>query len=243
MSEAEMNVGDLQSPEAEPSVWQKTKDKLLAFYEKHRSNPVYLATLLGGFSLLCAFILASSYVATLDPIALRQKEDLQSSLAKVIPATLHDNDLVKDAYVIKDDAGTEKTVYPAYKNGAFVAVAYLVSAVGYGGPILSLIGVDKEGSLLGVEVLQHTETPGLGDRIESARGDWIRQFLGHSLGNPALEQWKVKKDGGYFDQLSGATITPRAVVLSVRNGLQFFKAKQDKIIHCPKGICVEGSGS
>nr|WP_321463527.1 electron transport complex subunit RsxG [uncultured Cohaesibacter sp.] len=243
MSEADINAAELPSPDGSPSIWNKKRDKLTRFYEKHRSNPAYLALLLGAFCFICAVILASSHMATLDPIALRQKEDLQSSLARVIPSSLHDNDLVRDAYEIKDAAGSSMQLYPAYKDGAFAAVAYQVSAVGYGGPILSLIGVDKDGTLLGVEVLQHTETPGLGDRIESSRGSWISQFTGRSLGDPAAEQWKVKKDGGYFDQLSGATITPRAVVLSVRNGLQFFKKHQEQIIHCPKGICAEGSGS
>ncbi|SFN61651.1 electron transport complex protein RnfG [Cohaesibacter marisflavi] len=243
MSDADIDANNLQTPDSSPSAWQKSRERLAAFYERHRDNPIYLSVLLGGFCLICALILASSHLATLEPIALRQKEDLQSSLAKVIPAALHDNDLVKDAYALKAADGTETMLYPAYRNGAFAAVAYQVSAVGYGGPILSLIGVDKEGSLLGTEVLMHTETPGLGDRIESSRGDWIKQFTGRSLGDPEPEKWKVKKDGGYFDQLSGATITPRAVVLSVRNGLQFFKAHQEQIVHCPKGICEEGSGS
>ena len=243
MSEADANACDLDASEGNPTRWQKTKDKLGALYLKHRSNPVYLAVVLGGFCFIAALILASSYGATLAPIANRQKEDLQASLAKVIPATLHDNDLVKDAYVIKAENGTEKTVYPAYKNGDFAAIAYQVSAVGYGGPIISIIGVDAQGTLLGAEVLQHTETPGLGDRIESSRGSWISQFFGKSLETPDLAQWKVKKDGGYFDQLSGATITPRAVVLSVRNGLQFFKVHKQQIVSCPKGKCEEGSGS
>ncbi|WP_205563263.1 RnfABCDGE type electron transport complex subunit G [Cohaesibacter haloalkalitolerans] len=236
MSESELNADTFKAPDGQPDAGNAMRDRIKALYMRYHDNPAYLATVLGGFCLISALILASSYMATLDPIAIRQKEDLQSSLALVIPASLHDNDLVHDAFTIKDTNGA-RTVYPAYRQGTLTAVAYQVSAVGYGGPILSIIGVDPNGTLLGVEVLQHTETPGLGDRIESKRGDWIKQFSGRSLAEPSEAQWKVKKDGGYFDQLSGATITPRAVVLSVRSGLEFFKAHKDEILTCPDGSC------
>jgi electron transport complex protein RnfG len=93
-----------------------------------------------------------------------------------------------------------------------------------------LIGIDEAGKLLGVRVLQHTETPGLGDKIEVTRSDWITHFTGKSLGDPSDDKWAVKKDGGPFDQFSGATITPRAVVNTIRDGLRLFASQRDTLL-------------
>jgi electron transport complex protein RnfG len=97
-----------------------------------------------------------------------------------------------------------------------------------------MMGVDTEGKILGVRVISHQETPGLGDRIDERKSDWIFKFTTLSLDNPKVGQWKVKKDGGYFDQFSGATITPRAVVNAVRNGLEFFAEHQKEIMKVPQ---------
>jgi electron transport complex protein RnfG len=122
-------------------------------------------------------------------------------------------------------------VYVAKKDGKVSAVAFMVTSnQGYSGAIKSLIGIDKQGQLLGVRVLSHAETPGLGDKIEHAKSDWILSFNGHSLTDLTAAQWKVKKDGGVFDQFSGATITPRAVVGSVYQGLQFFAQHRDVLL-------------
>jgi len=108
-------------------------------------------------------------------------------------------------------------------------VAFETVGQGYGGAIRVLLGVDKDGRILGARVLAHTETPGLGDKIEVDRDDWILDFDGKSLGEPPPERWAVKKDGGDFDQFSGATITPRAVVKSVKQGLELFAAHRDAL--------------
>lgn len=210
--------------------WKRRQSKAQSFHQRFRSNPAYLALLLGSFALFTAVLLSSGHMATQDVIVLRQKEDLQSSLELVIPSKLHDNDLVKDAYPIKDANGVETLIYPAYLQGKLQAVAYQTTGLGYGGAILVLLGVDREGALLGVRVLQHAETPGLGDKIEANRSDWIYKFTGLSLQNPLPDLWKVKKDGGYFDQLSGATITPRAVVKSVKLGLEFFTTNRKRLL-------------
>ncbi|WP_316859741.1 RnfABCDGE type electron transport complex subunit G [uncultured Cohaesibacter sp.] len=242
MSETELNADELSGPDDASGLCRKMTKSLADFHTRFHANPLYLAILLGGFSLICALLLSSSHLATLDPIAQRQKEDLQNSLALVIPAALHDNDLIKDSFLLKDKDGAEKRVYAAYKDGRFEAVAYQVQGIGYGGPILALLGVDRSGKILGVQVLQHSETPGLGDRIEANRSDWLSQFTGLSLITPGRAQWKVKKDGGRFDQLSGATITPRTVVQSILGGLDFFEAHRETLLNCPKGNC-EGAGS
>jgi electron transport complex protein RnfG len=93
-----------------------------------------------------------------------------------------------------------------------------------------LLGIDENGKLLGVRVLLHTETPGLGDKIEVNKSDWITRFAGKSLGDPPEAQWAVKKDGGPFDQFAGATITPRAVVNSIRDGLRLFAAQRKTLL-------------
>ena len=146
-----------------------------------------------------------------------------ASLAQVIPPGIHDNNPVADAITLTNDEGKPAVIYRAMKSGAVTGVAYEVDASGgYGGPIKLMLGVDPQGKLLGVSVISHKETPGLGDKINPAKSDWLGRFTGLSLGAPPVETWKVKKDGGQFDQFSGATITPRAVVGGIRHGLEFF---------------------
>jgi electron transport complex protein RnfG len=109
-------------------------------------------------------------------------------------------------------------------------VAFGITAQGYAGPIELILGLDTRGQILGVRAIAHAETPGLGDKIEASRDDWILGFNGLSLSDPPSERWAVKKDGGDFDQFSGATITPRAVVGAIKTGLAFFAAKRDTLL-------------
>jgi len=147
----------------------------------------------------------------------------------VIPASLYDNNPVTDAIALKGAEGKEITVYRALKNHQVTGVAYEVRGSGYAGEMKLMMGVDTEGKLLGVRVTAHKETPGLGDKIEEKKGDWILRFTGLWLGGPAIDKWKVKKDGGQFDQFAGATITPRGVVKAVRTGLEFFAANKAQL--------------
>jgi electron transport complex protein RnfG len=96
--------------------------------------------------------------------------------------------------------------------------------------VLVLVGIDRTGMLLGARVLKHNETPGLGDKIDLAKSPWILSFDGLSLATLPAAQWAVKKDGGVFDQMAGATITPRAVVKAVKEGLDFFAAHRAEIL-------------
>jgi electron transport complex protein RnfG len=195
--------------------------------EQLRSKLSYQTLLLGGFCLLGSALLSFGDVKTHDAIATRLEEDLKASLEQVIPPQYYDNDLLKNTLLLD----SETLVYVAKKDGKVSAVAFMVTSNhGYSGAIKSLIGIDKQGQLLGVRVLSHAETPGLGDKIEHAKSDWILSFNGHSLADLTAAQWKVKKDGGVFDQFSGATITPRAVVGSVYQGLQFFAQHRDVLL-------------
>jgi Na+-translocating ferredoxin:NAD+ oxidoreductase subunit G len=187
---------------------------------------VILAVFCLGFGLL----LALTDLATSGSIAARAIEDRQASLGQVIPAGIHDNNPVLDTLAMKDAEGDEILVYRALKDGKVTGVAYEIFGSGYAGRMKLMLGVDTEGRILGVRALAHKETPGLGDKIEVKKGDWILQFDGLSLGNPAVEKWKVKKDGGQFDQFSGATITPRGVVKAIVSGLDLFDANKAQLL-------------
>ena len=197
----------------------------------YRERIGYHAMLLGGIALLASMLLTIGANQTAGDIALRQAEDLQASLAQVIPPSIHDNNLLDAPLELTGPDGKPLTVYRAVNDGAVSGVAFQVSEVGYAGPIVSVLGIDRNGELLGVRIIQHAETPGLGDKMEVAKGDWILGFDGLSLSNPLLEQWKVKKDGGHFDQFTGATITPRAIVTSIKGGLEWFAKNRERLLN------------
>lgn len=193
-------------------------------------RPITHAVVLGAFCLGFGVLLAATDLVTHETIAQRKIEDLQNSLVQVIPTGIHDNNPVKDAVNVKDEAGKDVTVYRAMKDGKVTGVAYAIEGSGYGGPISLILGVDAEGKILGVRATAFKETPGLGDKIDPAKSDWIIRFTGLSLGNPAEDKWKVKKDGGAFDQFAGATITPRGVVAAIKGGLDFFSAHKAEFL-------------
>ncbi|SIO53805.1 electron transport complex protein RnfG [Rhodovulum sp. ES.010] len=187
-----------------------------------RRSPGWHGMLLGLLAFATALVLSTSDELTRGPIAERAGEDLSASLAQVIPPAGHENDLTADRRTVEDESEGAVPVYIGTKGGAVTGVAFVLTGQGYSGAIRVLMGVAPDGALLGVRVLSHTETPGLGDKIEIAKDDWIGGFAGRSLTDPRPGDWKVKKDGGVFDQFSGATITPRAVVATVHRGLSFF---------------------
>ncbi len=197
----------------------------------YRRRIGYQAGLLGGFTLLATTLLVMGNLATQEAIEQRQQEDLRASLAAVIPAARHDNDLLTDTLTLTAANGEPRTVYRARQDGELTGVAYQVTGQGYAGPIEILLGLDHRGQILGARVLSHSETPGLGDKIEAARSDWIREFNGLSLGEPPARQWAVQKDGGRFDQFTGATITPRAVVNAIKGGLQWFADQRQRLLN------------
>ncbi len=186
--------------------------------------------ILGVFCLGFGVLLAVTDRVTVDDIAARAREDRQNSLKQVMPDEMHDNNLVADTLTMANAAGKEITIYRARRAGKVTGVAYEIYGNGYAGEVRLMMGVDAEGRLLGVRALAHKETPGLGDKIEEKKTGWILRFTGLSLGNPPIERWKVKKDGGDFDQFAGATITPRGVVGAIRGGLEFFALHKDELL-------------
>ncbi len=184
--------------------------------------------LLGAFALATAGLIAATYQTTAARIDAAEQQAAQRALFEVVSEGRLDNDLLNDtlalsAVVLDPDAlASDGLIYVARNNGR--PIAYILPTVapdGYSGDISLLVGVNTDGTLAGVRVLSHKETPGLGDKIDLSRSPWITSFDGKSLQNPSLDNWKVKKDGGEFDQFTGATITPRAVVREVKEVLQF----------------------
>src|SRR3990167_10546283 len=176
---------------------------------------------------LCAVVTTTLLLGdrgTRDLIGQRQMEDRLALLSQVLPPTLYDNNPLQDAVKISDAeiSAQPVEVYPALRNGELQGAAFQLGTVGYGGVITLMLGVDHKGTILGVRVLSHKETPGLADKIELDKSDWILAFDGKSLANTGRPQWAVKKDGGEFDQFTGATITPRAIVNGVHKALEFY---------------------
>jgi len=195
-----------------------------------RSTVGYQAGLLGVVALVASAALALANHYTAAAIAAAEAADLQASLSQVLPVGFSDNDLLRDTLTLIDAEGAPLTVYRARKGEGVEGVIYQVTGNGYAGPIAIVMGVDRDGRILGVRITKHTETPGLGDKIDSAKSGWALAFSGKSLDPSAPQRWAVKKDGGDFDQFTGATITPRAVVKAVKQGLEFFAAHRSELI-------------
>ncbi len=224
--------------------WQRKVISYRAFL-KSWLEPTHLAGLrpklefqtgiLAGFSLLASVLLGVTNCSTQGTIQERLDEDLKKSLEEVVPASYYDNNILQDTLTIPSAdyniGAKETTVYLAKKEGKVSAVCFkFIAPDGYSGAINLIMGIDRNGALLGVRVLNHKETPGLGDKIEVTKSDWILNFVGRSLENLTPAQWAVKKDGGIFDQFAGATITPRKTVQATYRGLQLFKAHQEQLI-------------
>ena len=181
--------------------------------------------LLGGFALFGIIALGLAHSLTKDTIANNERQALLRQLSDVVPAN-YDNDLLTTTYILPMDAlhsAQPVTVYLAtHKETPLAAVFETTSPNGYSGYIKLVVGVNyADKSLSGVRVVSHKETPGLGDKIELRKSNWITDFTGKSMMNPKMDQWNVKKDGGAFDQFTGATITPRAIVRSVAQVLEW----------------------
>lgn len=183
--------------------------------------------LLGAFSLVFIFALSLTYELTHEKIAEQERLRLVSQLQELLPPGGYDNSPDEDVKVYEQNG---RTVYRARKGDSPVAALIrTIAPNGYSGSIHLLVGVKPDGTLLGVRVIKHQETPGLGDAIELRRSDWVLDFNNRSLTNPTVDQWAVTKDGGVFDAFTGATITPRAVVGEIKSTLEFFQQHQQEI--------------
>ncbi|WKE67485.1 electron transport complex subunit RsxG [Gallaecimonas kandeliae] len=194
---------------------------------------------LGLFALAATALLAGTHELTKDRIEQQKEAQRLGVLNTMIPKASHDNDLYRDCTLVRSHQylGTEAPLpaFRARKNGKPVAVGMeTVAPDGYNGAINLLVGLSyPDGTVLGVEVLEHKETPGLGDKIERRKTSWLDEFTGKSPAGEKDPAWAVKKDGGQFDQFTGATITPRAVVRAVGNTVQYFRRNKDALFAAP----------
>lgn len=197
-------------------------------------NMVISAILLAMFAAAGTFFVTYTFDNTIDRINENKRLALLKAFHVLIPPSAHDNDIFTDFISVqnKDLLGSNKpvNVYRARQNNKPVAVIInSVAPDGYSGNIELLVAININGTLEGVRVVHHKETPGLGDAIEEKRSDWITKFKRLSLTNPSKKGWAVKRDGGEFDQFTGATISPRAIVKAVYNTLRYYKENRDSL--------------
>jgi len=194
------------------------------------------SVLLGAFALATTALLAISADLTKDRIAKAEHEAQQKALFEIVPRSRHTNDMLSETIKVPEDAwaglGLKSGGEIYVARHADETIAVIIPAIapdGYSGDIRMIVGINADGSIAGVRILDHHETPGLGDKIELKKTPWVLNFDNKSANAPQLPQWKVKKDGGNFDQFAGATITPRAVVNQVRRVLEFADAHRDEL--------------
>lgn len=177
-------------------------------------------------------------VATRDRSAAHDARRLDEELARMLPGVAFDNAPALDRLMVSSPAllGSDEPL-PAYRarsGGEVVAVVLTaVARQGYSAPLRMLVSVDRDGRVILARVTQHAETPGVGDRVERGRTAWIDGFSGRSLLDPPAARWAVRRDGGDFDQLTGATVTSRAVVNAVRDALAFYGQERDALLGPP----------
>jgi electron transport complex protein RnfG len=189
---------------------------------------------LAAIAAVCTSLVAMTYQVTHERIAANEQAWLEQSLQPALAGLFFDSGVSESRVTIPaphDLPGTpDAVIYRVYSGDAPVAALFVVSARdGYAGAIRLLVGIDMDGAVTGVKVLEHRETPGLGDRIESTKSDWVKQFDGRSLADPQTSGWKIKRDGGEFDQLTGASVTPRAIIKAVKETLIYFEANGEAV--------------
>ena len=203
-------------------------------------GPGFNALVLGALATVATLLLALAHHLAQPAIAAAEREAREQVMWQAVAGS-HE-DLHLDAVAVPDRyrtllglpalelAAEGGELYIVRRQQTAVALIVPVMAQGYGGPIALVVGLDIHGVLTGVRVLSHRETPGLGDAIELRKSNWILGFNGKSLGNPAEDAWRIKKDGGHFDGLTGATVTPRAVVQQVHHALRYFAEDSARLL-------------
>lgn len=197
-------------------------------WQNIRGNAVNL----GVMAIVAAAALALTFVVTKPMIAENQRQAQIAALQEVMPSSYFDEDLLDNAFLLPKperlNQAASTYAYVARKNGQINGWIFPVTSTkGYSGNIDMLIGIDTQGKITGVRITAHKETPGLGDKVDYQKSNWVDGFINADLNN---RQWAVKKDGGDFDQFTGATITPRAVVNSVAKTLRYFERQQKPLL-------------
>ena len=186
----------------------------------------------------CTTLVAFTWQQTEERIEANEKAWLERSLQPALAGLFFDSPVTESMIIIPaphDLPGSEDAIiYRVFAGETPVAALFVVSARdGYAGAIRFLVGISMDGTVTGVRVLEHRETPGMGDKIETTKSDWVLQFDGNSLQDPEAARWAIKGDGGEFDQLTGASVTPRAVIKAIKQTLQYFDGNRDAIFAAP----------
>ena len=203
--------------------------------------------LLAIFAVCTTVLISGTYLLTKDRIALEKRRAEERALLEIVPRDRHDNSMLDDVIPVGPATtglklADEKRIYLAKQDGAVVtAIIPATAPDGYTGEIDLVVGVNADGSIAGVRVLSHRETPGLGDKVDLKKSDWVLGFDGRSLDNPGPAGWAVKKDKGVFDQFTGATITPRAVVAATLRVLQYAEANRQRLFGLAMDEPAEGA--
>ncbi len=197
-------------------------------------NVIKIGLMLAVFAIVATTLVTFTEQNTRDKIAENERQTLLAAINAVVDRHTYNNDILTDTLTIdkNPELNTQQptVVYRALMDGQPVAAVFTsIAPNGYNGKIQLLVGINYDGSISGVRVISHKETPGLGDKIELTKSNWILSFNDRSLTNPGKSQWKVKKDGGIFDQFTGATITPRAVVAAVKRALTYFDNNREQL--------------
>lgn len=203
--------------------------------------------ILALFAAICVGLISTTYFVTRDKIASQEEQSLIKTLDQLVEKSKYDNDVYNDCTLIENaellGSNIALKAYRMRKNQQPVAVSLeSIAPNGYSGKISMVVGIYYNGTIAGVRITQHSETPGLGDKIEVNKSDWIKDFNNKSLQNPLISKWQVKKDGGDFDAFTGATITPRAVVTQVAKTLQFYQDNKTSLFTA-KNNCERKSES
>ena len=203
------------------------------------STPIWRnAVILAIMAAICSGLVALTYTTTRDRIIANEKAYIEQSLQPVLAGVIYDNDLTASVHTLQPPhelPGSEAvTVYRVLSGDVPTAALFVVSAEGgFVGPIKLLIGVDTDGVITSVRTVSHKETPGIGDLIDETKSDWILQFAGLTLADPDRSTWTIRRDGGAIDQITGASITSRAVVNAIRDTLLYFEANSDSVFNAP----------
>jgi electron transport complex protein RnfG len=199
------------------------------------ARPGWQAVLsLAAFAALAGLAIGVAWDTTRERIADNEAQRVMTELSAILPPALHDNEPHRDMIVMERPGDERRQIWRARRDGkAVAAVLTSLAPDGYSGHIRLLVAITFEGQILGVRIASHSETPGIGDAIEARKSPWISTFSGRSLDNPEESRWRLRKDGGDIDAISGATVSSRAVVAATRRAMQYFRLHREEIFAAP----------
>ena len=203
------------------------------------------AQLLALFAIACTALIAFVDFLTKDKIIEQEQKQLISTLSSIIDPIKHDNSITQSCIIIEDEqlgSAPQKAYLATNKNAPVAAAITTTAPDGYNGNIFILVAINVDGSISGVRTIKHQETPGLGDKIELRKSQWILDFNDKKILEETDNRWAVAKDGGMFDQFTGATITPRAVVNAVKRTTMYFNQHKTKLFNTTPN-CLANSAS